>query len=567
MMKRLEQLKQFLRWFWEVAKPYWISSEKFKAWGLLASIILFIIATENTYALLANYQGKLTTALASKEANQFQYFLILVGVSLLGWLFFLIVKNFVQEKLALYWRKWLTNDFLHNYFGDRAFYQINGNKEIDNPDQRISEDIDSFVNSSLQFSLDFFDTILKGFLFIAILWSINHNLVFIAILTAFIQTLVSFFIGRVLTPLNFKSIQYQADFRYSLVHVRNNSESIAFYQGEEQEAAMVRSKFSQLLEIINAKILPSSVLVGVNVALTFSVIIIAYLVLAPQYFADKIPFGDITRAIQAFGEVVSVFAWFATYFQRITLFAAVIKRLGTFRDYLQQNKQLTSSPESLIQTLVEPRFALSHLTVKTPDQKRVLVEDLSTNVPYSEGILLMGASGCGKSSILRAVAGLWNKGEGYIYRPNTEEILFIPQRPYMVIGSLRSQILYPYIDKNISDTRIQEVLEQVNLANLVERVGGLEVELNWADVLSLGEQQRLGFARLFLHNPKYAVLDESTSALDVNNEQHLYQMLRDADITYLSVGHRPTLIPFHQLVVEILGQGKWRFSSPAESTT
>lgn len=561
MMKRLEQLKQFLRWFWEVAKPYWISSEKFKAWGLLASIILFIIATENVYALLANYQGKLTTALASKQANQFQYFLILVGVSLLGWLFFLIVKNFFQEKLALYWRKWLTNDFLHNYFGDRAFYQINGNKEIDNPDQRISEDIDSFVNSSLQFSLDFFDTILKGFLFIAILWSINHNLVFIAILTAFIQTLVSFFIGRVLTPLNFKSIQYQADFRYSLVHVRNNSESIAFYQGEEQEAAMVRSKFSQLLEIINAKILPSSVLVGVNVALTFSVIIIAYLVLAPQYFADKIPFGDITRAIQAFGEVVSVFAWFATYFQRITLFAAVIKRLGTFRDYLQQNKQLTSSSESLIQTLVEPRFALSHLTVKTPDQKRVLVEDLSTNVPYSEGILLMGASGCGKSSILRAVAGLWNKGEGYIYRPNTEEILFIPQRPYMVIGSLRSQILYPYIDKNISDTRIQEVLEQVNLANLVERVGGLEVELNWADVLSLGEQQRLGFARLFLHNPKYAVLDESTSALDVNNEQYLYQMLRDADITYLSVGHRPTLIPFHQLVVEILGQGKWRFSS------
>jgi len=567
MMKRLEQLKQFLGWFWEVAKPYWISSEKFKAWGLLASIILFIIATENVYALLANYQGKLTTALASKQADQFQYFLILVGVSLLGWLFFLIVKNFVQEKLALYWRKWLTNNFLHNYFGDRAFYQINGNKEIDNPDQRISEDIDSFVNSSLQFSLDFFDTILKGFLFIAILWSINHNLVFIAILTAFIQTLVSFFIGRVLTPLNFKSIQYQADFRYSLVHVRNNSESIAFYQGEEQEAAMVRSKFSQLLEIINAKILPSSVLVGVNVALTFSVIIIAYLVLAPQYFADKIPFGHITRAIQAFGEVVSVFAWFATYFQRITLFAAVIKRLGTFRDYLQQNKQLTSSSESLIQTLVEPRFALSHLTVKTPDQKRVLVEDLSTNVPYSEGILLMGASGCGKSSILRAVAGLWNKGEGYIYRPNTEEILFIPQRPYMVIGSLRSQILYPYIDKNISDTRIQEVLEQVNLASLVERVGGLEVELNWADVLSLGEQQRLGFARLFLHNPKYAVLDESTSALDVNNEQHLYQMLRDADITYLSVGHRPTLIPFHQLVVEILGQGKWRFSSPAESTT
>jgi putative ATP-binding cassette transporter len=232
----------------------------------------------------------------------------------------------------------------------------------------------------------------------------------------------------------------------------------------------------------------------------------------------------------------------------------------TLDEYLQQNQQPSSS-DSVIKTLIEPRFALSHVTVKTPDQKQVLVEDLSTDIPNNEGILLMGASGSGKSSILRAVAGLWNKGEGYIYRPNTDEILFIPQRPYMVLGSLRNQILYPFTNQEMTDTKLQEVLEQVNLSNLVDRVGGFDVELNWADVLSLGEQQRLGFARLFLHNPQYAVLDESTSALDVANEKHLYQKLRDSNITYISVGHRPTLIPFHQLIVEILGQGKWRFLS------
>jgi vitamin B12/bleomycin/antimicrobial peptide transport system ATP-binding/permease protein len=556
-MEKIQQLKQFLWWFWDVAKRYWVSKERFRAWGLLAIVVFFIILADSTNAFLNRYQGELTTALTNKELQNFHHSLLMFGGMLIGWLIFLIVRIFIQTKLELYWREWLTNNFLNRYFADRAFYQVNANKEIDNPDQRISEDIESFISQSLSYSLDLGSNILTGVLFINILWNINQELVFIALITALAQTLLSFFIGRILTPLNFKNLQYQANFRYSLVHVRNNSESIAFYKGEEREKGMVEAKFSELLSILHAKVIPSSILGGFNAGLTLCVIIIAYLALAPQYFAGQITVGDVTRSIPAFITIVTVFSWFARSFEGLTLFAAVIKRLGSFSAYLSQNQEPTSAKS--INTLIEPRFALSHVTVKTPDGKRVLVEDLSAEVPNSEGILVMGASGSGKSSILRAVAGLWNIGEGYIYRPNTTEILFIPQRPYMVLGSLRNQILYPHTEREMSDAKLQEVLERVNLTELVDRVGGFDVELNWADVLSLGEQQRLGFARLFLHNPQYAVLDESTSALDVANEKHLYHQLREADITYISVGHRPTLIPHHQLVLEILGQGKWRF--------
>ncbi|MEG4803112.1 ATP-binding cassette domain-containing protein [Microcoleus sp. ARI1-B5] len=563
-MKKIQQLQQFLRWFWEVAKPYWVSQERFRAWGLLATAVIFTILINNVSALNNRYQGELTTALTNKQLSNFHHSLLLVGAMWMASMILWVFKSFIESKQELYWREWLTKDFLDRYFADRAFYQINANQALDNPDERISEDIESFISSSIEYSLSFGSNILRGFLFINILWSINQNLVFIAILTGLVQTLVNFFIGRRLTPLNFKELQYNADFRYNLVHVRNNSESIAFYKGEEQEQGILQSKFSRLLAVLHAKILPSSVLGAMDSSLDFIVHILAYLILATQYFAGQITIGDVTRSIPAFFTVVYVFSWFANSFEGLTHFATVIKRLGTLSDNLHQNQQ-PDSLELAINTLIKPRFALSHVTVKTPDQKRVLVEDLSVEVPQSEGILVMGASGSGKSSILRAVAGLWNTGKGYIYRPNTAEILFIPQRPYMILDSLRNQILYPHSEREISDTKLQEVLEKVNLSDLVTRVGGLDVELNWADVLSLGEQQRLGFARLFLHNPHYAVLDESTSALDVANEKHLYHQLREANITYISVGHRPTLIPYHQLVVEILGQGKWRFLSPDES--
>lgn len=560
-MERLKQLKQFLSWFWRVAKPYWVSPEKWKAFGLLAIVIIFIIAVNFASVTLNNVQGDFVTSLSEKKVNEFHQNLINFLKIILALFAISLIQSIVQQKLSLYWREWLTQNFLTKYFSNQAFYKVNHEQKIDNPDQRIADDIESFINQTIKYTLDFGSTILSGFLFVGILWSLNSYLVWVALATASIQTLLSFLIGRILTPLNFKDLQYQADFRYGLVHVRNNSESIAFYKGETQENGMLRERFTRLLGILHKSILPRSGLTAFNGGISFITFMLAYWILAPQYFAGQIPFGDISRSTHAFLVVLGVFSWFANSFEELTLYAAVINRLGTFSEFLDQ-ANLESEADSTIHTLIEPRFALSHVTLETPNREKILVEDLSLEVTPSKGILFMGESGVGKSSVLRAIAGLWNRGKGYIYRPQLEEMIFIPQRPYMTLGSLRSQIIYPHIDLDVSDEQLQAVLEKVNLPNLVERVGGFEIEFNWANVLSLGEQQRLAFARLFLLNPKYAILDESTSALDVKNERHIYQMLQDSDTTYISVGHRPTIVPYHELIIEFQGEQKWRTLHP-----
>ena len=560
MSEKIQQLKQFLRWFWQIAKDYFLSSERFRAWGLLGMVIGGTLVIRPLGLQVAIYTSKITTALSQKDFATYKNVLLISTGLTASLIFAFLAQSFVEQKFSLYWRKWLTNQFLNRYLGDRHFYHINNDKIIDNPDQRISQDINSFIEKSLNYSLGLGGNLLGGFLYIGTLWNINNSLVFMAIATAVIQTLISYLIGRVLTPLNFKSLEYEADFRYSLVHIRNNSEAIAFYEGEKEEKKEVESRFQQLLSVLHAKILPSSTLGGVKVALSIATSLICTLLLAPRYFNNEVTLGDFQLSVSAFGQVVGVFNWFSSNFNGLTQFAAVIKRLGTLQDYFVASSSAIAS-SATIQTFIEPRLELSHLTVKTPDQKRTLVTDLSVEIPAGEGILVMGASGLGKSSILRAVAGLWKQGDGYIYRPETTKMLFIPQRPYMVLGSLRKQILYPHTEQMFTDKRIQSVLEVVNLEDLIDRVGGLEVELDWADVLSLGEQQRLGFARLFLHRPHYAVLDEATSALDVPNEKRLYQQLQAAEITYLSVGHRPTLIAYHERVLEILEGGKWQFLS------
>lgn len=245
-------------------------------------------------------------------------------------------------------------------------------------------------------------------------------------------------------------------------------------------------------------------------------------------------------------------------FERLTAFAAGVNRLDSLADVLKA-PLLKPSGMTTIDVTEDSQLAWRNVTLLTPNYQRTLVRDLSAMVQSGEGLVIVGHSGSGKSSILRAIAGLWNAGTGQIIRPHLTQMMFLPQRPYMVLGSLRSQLLYPKIDGNISEERMRQVLEQVNLADLPERVEGFDAELDWANVLSLGEQQRLAFARLLLTKPPYAILDEATSALDLANEKRLYQLLKAGQTTFVSVGHRASLLQYHEYVLKLDGDANWQW--------
>lgn len=550
-MDRLN-LKVFQQ-FWTIAKSYWLGDEKWQARGLLSLVVLLLLAYTGLSVVLNNKRGVLISALSAKDEQRFwQTVIIFIGV-LVIYAPLLAGYRYLRDRLSLQWRRWLTNRFVSNYFNDRAYYNLNtSNAEIDNPDQRIAEDVRSFTQESLTFLLLIVESVLAVIAFSGVLWGISKPLVVFLVFYALLGTLVTTGVfGKPLVRLNFEQLKKEADFRFSLVRIRENAEAIAFYRGEEREANQVLHRFLEVFDNVKQLLVWELNLNILTNAYEFIPFILPALVVAPAIFAGDMEVGKVTEAQGAFIRVFFSLNVVVARFQALTTFGAGINRLYAFAEFLEQTQAPDSSDQKpTIQTVKADRLAVEHLTLQTPNYQRTLVENLSVEVPTGKGLLVMGASGCGKSSLLRAIAGLWNSGTGTIIRPEPEQILFLPQRPYMVLGTLRDQLLYPNTNIQVEDQQLKQVLEQVNLADLDERFGGFDAELDWADVLSLGEQQRLTFARLLLNKPKYTILDEATSALDLDNEERLYQHLQAIGTTFLSVGHRSSLANYHQFVLE-----------------
>jgi putative ATP-binding cassette transporter len=576
---------QAFRQFWAIAKTYWFSEEKWQARGLLLGVVLFLLAYTGLSVVLNNKRGVLISALSAKDEPRFwETVVIFIGV-LVIYAPLLAGYRYLRDRLSLQWRRWLTNRFVDNYFGDRAYYNLStSDVDIDNPDQRIAEDVRSFTQESLTLLLVLVESVLAVIAFSGVLWGISRSLVLFLLLYAIVGTLVTTVVfGKPLVRLNFEQLKKEADFRFSLVRIRENAEAIAFYRGEAQEATHIKYRFLEVFDNVKRLLLWELNLNVLTNAYEFIPFILPALVVAPAIFAGELEVGKVSEAQGAFVRVFFSLNLVVARFQQLTTFGAGINRLYTFAEFLEQVELEQVEPEpaksepavpeqtqpieatetadttpTTIQTVTADRLALEHLTLQTPSYQRTLVEDLSIEVPTGQGLLVMGASGCGKSSLLRAIAGLWKAGKGTIVRPDTDQILFLPQRPYMVLGSLRDQILYPHTHLEADDQHLAQILEQVNLADLAERFGGFEVERDWADVLSLGEQQRLTFARLLLQKPNYAILDEATSALDADNEARLYRHLRAIGTTFLSVGHRSTLTQYHQSVLELSQAKTWQ---------
>ena len=581
---------QIFQRFWTIAKTYWFSDEKWKARGLLLLIVLLLLAYTGLSVVLNNQRGELISALSAKNESRFwQTVIIFIGV-LVVYAPLLAAYTYLRDRLGLAWRRWLTTDFVERYFAERAFYRINQfSPDIDNPDQRIAEDVKNFTQESLTLVLVLSDSVLEIIAFSGVLLGISRELVIFLLGYAVIGTLVTVGVfGQPLVRLNFEQLKREANFRFSLVRVRENAEAIAFYQGEAQESAQVNNRFMAAFDNYKRLLGWELGLNGLTNAYEFIPFVLPALVVAPGIFSGDIEVGKVSEAQGAFIRVFFSLNLIVARFQSLSAFGAGIDRLYDFatslggvkelekgeEPVLEKDAQKEDAPEEhtqkentqedvschhpVIRCEMADELALQNLTLQTPNYQRTLIENLSLVLDAQSSLLVVGPSGCGKSSLMRAIAGLWNSGTGVIQRPQLEHLLFLPQKPYMILGSLRQQLLYPYPEVKLDDNQLKLALQQVNLPDLDKRFGGLDAEEEWSDVLSLGEQQRLSFARVLLHQPTYTILDEATSALDRDNEKQLYNHLATTKTAYLSVGHRQSLEDYHQAILRLAEDHTWQ---------
>nr|WP_319494599.1 ABC transporter ATP-binding protein/permease [uncultured Desulfobacter sp.] len=545
----------------------------FLPWGILG-VLLLLSFTVSGLNVVLSYVGRFfQTALAQKNEPTFWRFLyVYASVFVIGTPI-VVIYSYIRKKLGLFWREWITTSFIDNYLKNRAYYDLTTSKEIDNPDQRLAEDLREFTVTSLSFLLIILGAIIDLVAFTGILWSISRLLSGILFVYAIFGTLITIFIGKRLVGLNYNQLRKEADFRYGLIHIRDNAESIAFYQGEKGEKEQIAKRFKAVLKNFNFLIGWQRNLDFFTTGYNYLVIILPAMIVAPMYFAGKVEFGEISQASFAFGQVLSAFSIIVQYFDSISAFAAGINRVSTFKDRLFRASgskiSENDTDQTRIQRIAKETIRVQNLTLQTPDYKRTLIQNLNIDLDSGRNILIMGHSGAGKSSLLRGIAGLWASGAGTIEHPPADKVMFLPQKPYMVLGSLREQIEYPS-GTHLDDNQIKAVMEKVNLTDLYQKLQGaagdnsfLDVENNWEEMLSQGEQQRLAFARLLITRPKFAILDEATSALDVDNEKALYNTLSQLNITYISVGHRPTLTAYHGKILFIQGDGGWEIREPS----
>jgi putative ATP-binding cassette transporter len=556
--------------------------QRWLQWGMLGVLLFLSFAVNGLNVAISYIFRSIDNALNEKDPAIFYQFLFIYTGIIVTAIPIIIAYIYIRRKLGLLWREWMTKNFLNRYFTNRSYYKLDSNAintEIDNPDQRITADVESFTTTTLVFLLDILDSILTLLTFTLVLYTISKALTVGLLIYATFGTVVAVIAGGKLIKINYNQLRLEANFRYGMVHVRDNAESIAFYRGENLERQQVLSRLGEAIRNYDLLIIWESIITLFQRGYNYFTRIVPYLIVAPLYFVGKMDFGAIGQAYLAFFQVLDSLSIITNQIQSISAFGASVNRLGALDERLNDPEFGSTQTEAIATRTStsettefvpvsntdspdrEPVFAIQNLTLLTPNSEQQLFTNLSLELQPHDRLLVVGPSGCGKSSLLRAIAGLWTNGSGTINRPDNSEMLFLPQRPYMLLGNLRDQLIYPNVRNGIPDATILETLKLVNLEDLPDRLGGLEVEKDWPTVLSLGEQQRLAFARILLTKPKYVILDEATSALDVQNERNLYERLQNLDLVYISVGHRPSLLDYHQTVLELNPRSEWRVIS------
>jgi putative ATP-binding cassette transporter len=558
--------KQFLR----VAKPFWLGDKRSTAWWLLALLMGLMLLDTQLAVMLVAKTGELTSALAAKDADRFwvavRASLIVLAMAVPVYAFY----YFMRDSFANQWRKWLTGRFLDGYLSQRRYYHLSADPDIDNPDQRIAEDINTFTGRSINFLLVVLGSAMQLVAFSAVLWGISKVLVGFLAIYAIVGTVVALWLfGQPLIHLNFWQLKREADFRFDLMRLRENAESIAFYRGEPQERAQIDRRFEDVYENYDKLIKKQRNLNLYQRAYSQLTLVLPVVILAQAVLSGELEVGRATQAVAAFAAVLTAVTVIVDNFESLSRFVAGIGRLDVLAKAVALPQRAdrpvegtaasTSGEEQRINLHEEGEALLiESLTLRTPGAGRVLLQELELEMKPGDGLLITGPSGSGKSSLLRAIAGLWDHGSGTVRRLPLQSLMFLPQRPYMPAGSLRQQLLYPSRDiEGVTDERLAGILAEVQLPDLVARVGGLEAVQHWDKVLSMGEQQRLSFARVLVHAPRFVILDEATSALDDENEAALYARVKKEGATLISIAHREAVVPFHTQVLRFGGDGRW----------
>jgi putative ATP-binding cassette transporter len=508
----------------------------------------------------------LYTALQNLDPAAFGRSVVFFAILSVVALAHVLLSYYVEQRLIIRFRVWLNDRVVGDWLDGRAYHRGRYTASaVDNPDQRIQEDVGSFASTSMTLITGAISSMVSLVSFSLILWQLSGPLtvfgteipramVFVAYLYVIVATVFAFRIGRPLIGLSFRNEQFNASYRYALVRVRESSEAIAFQRGEDVERRTLGGRFGSVIDNAWAIVFRSLKFQGFNLVVTQFSQIIPLVIQAPRYFAGGISLGDVQQTASAFGQVESALSFFRLAYDDFATYRATLIRLTGLLDADAEARAL---PAVTLEN--GDGLQVRDLTVRLPDD-RVLVDDLDLNLSAGDALLVAGASGSGKTTLLRSFADLWPWAEGTVRRPLDGEALFLSQQPYVPLGSLRTGLAYPGDAADVDDARAADVLRRVQLPHLADR---LDDEVDWARRLSPGEQQRLGFARVLLTRPRVVFLDEATSALDEGLEHTLYTMLREElpDTVVVSVGHRSTLNQFHAERLELLGDGRWQVAA------